>query len=75
MATIIEAQLLTLIEQVERVTWNLQGLGRIGTAISAAQHPEDFYNLLELLTEIQSDKLDELTSYLKANLLTGKEQG
>jgi hypothetical protein len=74
MATIIEAQLLELIEQVNRVTWNLQGLGKIGTCMTSNYEAEAFVNLVEFLTELQSDRVDELISYLEKNLLKAKEQ-
>lgn len=75
MATIIEAQLLELIEQVNSVTWNLQGLGKIGTCMTSNFEVDAFVNLIEFMTELQSDRVDDLTSYLEKNLLKAKEPG
>lgn len=69
MATNIGTQAAALIEAVNEITWNLQGLGAIGTCMTSNQEPEAFYNLVEFMTKIQSERVSNLTEYLEKTVL------
>jgi hypothetical protein len=70
MATNIGTQAAALIDRVEKLAWNLQGLGQIGTCMQGAnQEPEAFYNIVEFLTALQSDWVDEMKTYLEQKVL------
>lgn len=70
MATNIGAQAAALIDRVEKLAWNLQGLGQIGTCMQGAnQEPEAFYNIVEFLTTLQSEWVDEMKTYLEQKVL------
>lgn len=70
MATNIGTQAAALIDRVEKLAWNLQGLGQIGTCMQGAnQEPEAFYNIVAFLTELQSDWVDEMKTYLEQHVL------
>ena len=69
MATNIGTHAAALIEAVHEITYNLQGLGAIGTCMTSNQEPEAFYNLVEFLTKLQSNRVSELTHYLETTVL------
>lgn len=69
MATNIETQAATLIEQVHQITWALNGLGKIGTCMNSNMETEAFINLVEFLTKIQTDRIDALTHYITEKIL------
>jgi len=58
-----------LIEQTEQITWAISGLSRLGTDLGVSHDPRDYYNLVEVLAQIQNDRLAALTDYLARHVI------
>jgi hypothetical protein len=68
MANNIGTHAAELIENAKVVSWNLRGLGRLGIALAPCD-PDDFYNLVDFMTELQLDRFDALASFLEKHVL------
>lgn len=69
MATNIGTQAAALIDQAHNITWAMEGLSKIGTCLTTGEEAESFINLVHFLAEIQTERIDALTSYIAREVL------
>lgn len=69
MANSIETQTAELIEQVNETTWALDGMGRLGGHLNGTHNPDDYINVIEMLAEMNAERLSNLTEYIEKELL------
>lgn len=69
MATNIGTQAAKLIEQVNETSWALDGMGRLGVHLNGSHQPDDYINIVEMLAEMNAQRLANLTDYLEKQVL------
>lgn len=70
MATNIGTQAAALLDRVEKFSFILKDVGHVGTCMNGnAYDYQSLFNIVEFLTEIQSEAVDEMKTYLEKNVL------
>jgi len=70
MATNIGTQAAELLERVQNFSWILKDLGHIGTCINGnAYDAQSFYNIVEFMTKMNADVVDEMKCYLEERVV------
>lgn len=69
MANNIGTHTAKLIEETEQITWAMSGLSRLGIDLGVSHDARDYYNLVEVLAQIQNDRLAALTEYLAKHVI------
>jgi hypothetical protein len=74
MANSIGTHVAELIEQVKETTWALDGMGRMGTHLNGTHNPDDYINVIEMLAELNAERLSNLTEYLENEVIPAMAQ-
>lgn len=69
MANNIGTHVAKLIEQVNETSWALDGMGRMGSHLNGTHNPDDYINVIEMLAEMNAERLSNLTNYLEKQVL------
>lgn len=70
MATNIGTQAAALLDRVEKFSFIMKDVGHVGTCINGnAYDYQSMVNIVEFMTEMQADAVDEMKTYLEKNVL------